>query len=100
MPACREDLWLEHAAAREAISLAWQQHRQALGELSGVRRGRSGEGVFGPDIVAAEGFDLCRVDLILGIGGIFTGTPQLATAAKSLLYRFNRVRCKRNGSIL
>ncbi|HOY67869.1 MAG TPA: glutamate mutase L [Candidatus Ozemobacteraceae bacterium] len=85
IPDSREELLLEQATAREAIRLAFGQHRSLAAELKGTRReGRiddllsrepSGESVVHPG----------RLGLIIGSGGVLSHAPSRGQAAAILI---------------
>ncbi len=87
VPQLREDLIVEQAVAREALRLAFAQHRAFTGELKGVQRARSIGDAFRQD--EAEGrSELMELGLLIGSGGVLSNAPHRAQAALMLVDAF------------
>ncbi len=88
VPQLLEELVLEQAVAREALRLAFQQHRGFASGLKGVHRAHGMGDAFhqaGPDATLA---DMMRLGLIIGSGGVLSHAPRRAQAALMLIDAF------------
>jgi uncharacterized protein (TIGR01319 family) len=88
IPQLMEDLKLEQAIAREALRLAFEQHKQLAVGLKGVRQDR---GIADAFAQAASGhglIDMRRLDLLVGSGGVLSHAPRRAQAAMMLVDAF------------
>lgn len=87
IPQTLGDLQVEHAAAREALRLAFEQHKLLATELKGVQRRRDIADAF-----AAGGarslVDMMALDLIVGSGGVLSHAPRRAQAALMMIDAF------------
>ncbi len=85
IPETPGDLALEQAVAREAIRLAFEQHRALASGLKGVRRERS----IGDLLVQVKSnesaIDPRRLGLIIGSGGVLSHAPSRVQAALLLI---------------
>ncbi|MDD4003662.1 MAG: glutamate mutase L [Elusimicrobiaceae bacterium] len=82
-----EDLMIEHAVAREALRLAFEQHCRLATEIKGVGRERTIADAFAQS--AAGGIvDLVKLDYIIGSGGILARAPRRAQALLMMLDAF------------
>ncbi len=87
LPELREELLVEHAVAREALALAFRQHRAFATGLKGVHKDRAMGDAFrqaGPGSLA----DRMRLGLIIGSGGVLSHAPRRAQAALMLIDAF------------
>ena len=84
IPQTLEDLKIEHALAREALRLAFAQHRQLAVGLRGVHRERSISDVFRQE--GAESLiDMMTCDMIIGSGGVLSHAPRRSQAMMLLM---------------
>jgi len=81
------DLILEQALAREALSLAFEQHRQLATGLKGVQRERDISEAFA-QASAGSLVDMARLDLLVGSGGALSHAPRRAQAMMMLIDGF------------
>jgi len=85
IPDTRAELVLEQATAREAIRLAFAQHRNLAVELKGTRRDRQIDNLLareGPgDSLVHPG----RIGLLIGSGGVLSHAPSRGQAAAILI---------------
>ncbi len=85
VPESVEDLWLEQAAGREAMSLALAHHRQLAGEDGGEGRSRNVAEAFRPDEDTWAARLTAEVELIVGAGGALAHAPRPEMAALLLI---------------
>jgi len=87
IPQTLYDLTIEHAAAREALRLAFEQHKMLATELKGVQRQRDIADAFGAG--GAETLvDMMALDLIVGSGGVLSHAPRRSQAALMMIDAF------------
>jgi uncharacterized protein (TIGR01319 family) len=80
-------LMLEQAVAREALRLAFEQHRMLASGLKGVQRQRDIADAFGAG--GAETLvDMMSLDLIVGSGGVLSHAPRRSQSAMMLIDSF------------
>lgn len=89
LPQLLSDLLVEQAAAREALRLAFAQHRAfATRRLMGVHRRRTIGDAFRQDDADESLVDLLHLDLLIGSGGVLSHAPRRAQAALMLVDAF------------
>ena len=81
------ELVVEQALAREAISLAFQQHRSLVTGLKGTQRQRDISEAF-DQAGAASLIDMQALDLLVGSGGVLSHAPRRAQAMMMLMDAF------------
>lgn len=80
-------LMVEQAVAREALRLAFEQHKVLASELKGVQRQRDISDAFGA--AGAETLvDMMALDLIVGSGGVLSHAPRRSQAAMMMIDAF------------
>lgn len=80
-------LKVEQAVAREALRLAFEQHKLLASELKGVQRQRDIADAFGAG--GAETLvDMMALDLIVGSGGVLSHAPRRSQAAMMMIDAF------------
>lgn len=88
IPHTLEDLLLEQAIAREALSLAFEHHKTLAVGLRGVQRQRT----IGEAFQQASGeetyLDMMEVDMIVGSGGALSHAPRRVQSAVMMLDSF------------
>jgi len=87
IPQTPEDLILEQAIAREAIRLAFIQHKSFATILKGVQRVRTIAEVFEQEGKATL-VNLLTLDMIIGSGGVLSHAPRRNQAAMMMLDAF------------
>ncbi len=87
IPQTLVDLTVEHAAAREALRLAFEQHKLLATELKGVQRQRDIADAFGA-AGAQSLVDMMALDLIVGSGGVLSHAPRRTQAALMMIDAF------------
>ncbi|MEI7482912.1 MAG: glutamate mutase L [Elusimicrobiota bacterium] len=76
IPATVEDLQVEHAVAREALRLAFDQHKALAVGLKGVQQERSISDAFDQTASGASLINLMNLNYIIGSGGILAHSPR------------------------
>ena len=88
IPQQLEELQLEHALAREALRLAFVQHRALAVGLKGVQSERTLSDVFEQSATGESLIDMTALDLLVGSGGVLSHAPRRAQAAAMLIDAF------------
>ncbi len=76
IPQTIEDLQIEHAVAREALRLAFDQHRALAVGLKGVQQERSISDAFEQTSSGATLINVMKLNYIIGSGGILAHSPR------------------------
>ncbi|MFH1008761.1 MAG: glutamate mutase L [Candidatus Latescibacterota bacterium] len=76
IPQSLEELKIEQAVAREALRLAFEQHRALAVGLKGIQQERSIGDVFEQKATGGSLVNMWRCDLIVGSGGILSHAPR------------------------
>ncbi|MCX5785188.1 MAG: glutamate mutase L [Elusimicrobia bacterium] len=76
IPQTVEDLQIEHAVAREALRLAFDQHKSLAVGLKGVQQERSISDAFEQTASGASLINIMRLDYVIGSGGILAHSPR------------------------
>ena len=88
IPHSLEELMVEQALSREALRLAFVQHKQMAVGLRGVQRERTVSDTFeqkgGDDTIV----DMMTLDLLIGSGGVLSHAPRRNQAAMMLVDAF------------
>jgi uncharacterized protein (TIGR01319 family) len=85
IPQDLRDLWIEHAASREALRLAFEHHRSLAREMVGVAQQRSVGDIFEQQGGGRSLVNLMALDMIVGSGGVLAHAPEMAQTALMLL---------------
>ena len=85
IPQTLADLALEQAVAREALRLAFEQHKALAVGLRGVQRERTIADAFEQEEGRKSLIDLYRIDLIIGSGGILSHAPRRVQAMMMMI---------------
>ena len=88
VPQLLEELKIEQAIAREALRLAFAQHKQLAVGLKGVQRGRTISESFDESMSGQTLIDMSRLDLLVGSGGVLSHAPRRSQAMLMLLDAF------------
>lgn len=88
IPQLLEELIVEHAIAREALRLAFEQHKQFATELKGVQQHRTIAEAFTQTASGKSLVDMMALDLLVGSGGVLSHAPQRNQAAMMLIDGF------------
>ena len=76
IPQALGELIIEGAIAREALRLAFDQHKQLAVELRGVQQQRTISEAFAQSETGATLVDMLSLDLIVGSGGVLSHAPR------------------------
>ena len=88
IPQTMEELIIEQAVAREALRLAFEQHRNFAVSLKGVQQLRTISDTFDQQTGGQTLVDLMNLDLIIGSGGVLSHAPNRSQAALMLMDAF------------
>lgn len=88
IPQTVEELIIEQAVAREALRLAFEQHRNFAVELKGVQQLRTISDTFDQRTGGQTLVDLMNLDLIIGSGGVLSHAPRRSQAALMMVDAF------------
>ncbi len=88
IPQTLDDLVFEQAVAREALRLAYQQHRQFAVSLRGVQQQRTVGDLFAQKASGQTIIDPMRLDLLVGSGGVLSHAPRMEQTAAMLIDAF------------
>ena len=76
IPQILEELIIEQAIAREALRLAFDQHKQLAVELRGVQQQRTISEAFSQSETGGTLVNMLALDLIVGSGGVLSHAPR------------------------
>jgi len=88
IPQTHEALVFEQAVAREALRLAFEQHRAFATSLKGVQQQRTVGDAFKQQEAGASLVDRMRMDLLVASGGVLSHAPRMEQTAMMLLDSF------------
>lgn len=88
IPQQLDGLKIEQAVAREALRLAFDQHRLLATGLKGVQRERDIAAAFSTDVTGETFINMMDLDLLVGSGGVLSHTPRRAQAAMMMIDAF------------
>ena len=88
IPQLLDELKIEQAIAREALRLAFAQHKALATGLKGVQRTRTVSDAFDESSSGETVIDLRALDLLVGSGGVLSHAPRRAQAAMMLIDAF------------
>ena len=88
IPQTLEALVFEQAVAREALRLAYQQHKEFATTLKGVQQQRTVGDVFSQQIGGQSLVDNMRLDLLVASGGVLSHAPRMSQTALMLIDSF------------
>ncbi len=88
IPSSLEDLRIEQAIAREALRLAFEQHKSMAVGLKGVQQERTISDAFAQTMTGETLIDLMNLNLIVGSGGILSHAPRRNQAALMMIDAF------------
>ncbi len=88
IPQSLKELQLEQAIAREALRLAFVQHRSMAVSLKGVQQERTISDAFSQSATGESLIDMMNCDLIVGSGGALSHAPRRNQAAFMLIDGF------------
>ncbi|RME88700.1 MAG: methylaspartate mutase [Planctomycetota bacterium] len=85
IPQILEELKLEQAIAREALRLAYEQHKEFATTLKGVQQDRDVGSAFEQTASGQTLIDPMKLGLVVGSGGVLSHAPRRSQAAMMLL---------------
>jgi hypothetical protein len=88
IPHTLEELIVEQALAREALRLAFEQHKQMAVGLRGVQKERTVSDTFEQTGSDATIVDMMALDLLIGSGGVLSHAPRRHQSAMMLIDAF------------
>ena len=88
IPQSAEALVFEQAVAREALRLAYQQHKEFATTLKGVQQQRTVGDVFSQEVGGASIVDGMKLDLLVASGGVLSHAPRMHQTAMMLVDAF------------
>ena len=88
IPQTLEELIIEGAIAREALRLAFDQHKQLAVELRGVQQQRTISEAFSQSETGATLVDMLSLDLMVGSGGVLSHAPRRNQAMLMMIDAF------------
>ncbi|MBE0433680.1 glutamate mutase L [candidate division WOR-3 bacterium] len=88
IPHTLEDLKIEQAIAREALRLAFEQHKSMAVGLKGVQQERTISDAFDQSMTGETLIDLMKLNLLIGSGGILSHAPRRHQAAVMMIDAF------------
>ncbi|MGQ0633797.1 MAG: glutamate mutase L [Planctomycetaceae bacterium] len=88
IPQTREALIFEQAVAREALRLAYRQHKEFAVTLKGEKREHSVGDAFRQEAGGRSLVDNMRLDLLVASGGVLSHAPRMQQTAAMLIDAF------------
>ncbi|MEO0094609.1 MAG: glutamate mutase L [candidate division WOR-3 bacterium] len=88
IPHTLEDLKIEQAIAREALRLAFEQHKSMAVGLKGVQQERTISDTFAQTMTGETLIDLMALNLLIGSGGILSHAPRRNQSALMMIDAF------------
>jgi uncharacterized protein (TIGR01319 family) len=88
IPQTLEDLMVEQALCREALRLAFDQHRLMAVGLKGVQQQRTIADLFTQAATGRTLVDMLGLDMIVGSGGVLSHAPRRSQAALMMIDSF------------
>ncbi|MDG1361170.1 MAG: glutamate mutase L [Phycisphaerales bacterium] len=88
IPQSGEALVFEQAVAREALRLAYQQHKEFATTLKGVQQQRTVGDVFSQEVGGSSIVDGMTLDLLVASGGVLSHAPRMQQTAMMLIDAF------------
>ena len=88
IPQTLQELILEQAIAREALRLAFEQHKQLAVELRGVQQQRTISEAFDQAESGQTLVDMLSLDMLVGSGGVLSHAPRRQQAMLMLIDAF------------
>lgn len=88
IPQTLDELLIEQAICREALRLAFVQHRQMAVGLRGVQQQRTIGDAFSQRLTGRTLVDMMSLDMIVGSGGVLSHSPRRVQSALMMLDAF------------
>ncbi|MCP4710201.1 MAG: methylaspartate mutase, partial [Planctomycetes bacterium] len=88
IPQSLAELMIEHAVAREALRLAFEQHKSLAVGLKGIQQDRTISDTFEQSMTGETLINLMDLDLIVGSGGVLSHAPRRTQSAQMMIDAF------------
>lgn len=88
IPQTLEELQIEQAVSREALRLAFEQHKLLAVGLKGVHQERTISDAFEQKATGATLVNLMGLDMLIGSGGVLSHAPRRSQAAMMMMDAF------------
>jgi uncharacterized protein (TIGR01319 family) len=88
IPDSLEELAIEQAISREALRLAFEQHKALAVGLKGVQQARTISDTFAQDESGSTLVNLADLDLLVGSGGVLSHAPRRVQSAMMMIDAF------------
>lgn len=88
IPHTLEDLQVEQSISREALRLAFEQHKSMAVGLKGIQQERTISDAFSQTMTGETLIDLTSLNLIIGSGGVLSHAPRRNQAALMMIDAF------------
>jgi len=88
IPQSMEELVFEQAIAREALRLAFVQHRSFASELKGVQQQRTIADAFDQKSSGGSIVDMMQLNMLIGSGGVLSHAPRRQQSALMMIDAF------------
>jgi uncharacterized protein (TIGR01319 family) len=88
IPQSREALIFEQAVAREALRLAYQQHKEFATTLKGIQQQRSVGDTFSQEVGGQSIVNNMKLNLLVASGGVLSHAPRMHQTAMLLIDAF------------
>ena len=88
IPQTLRELQIEQAIAREALRLAFEQHKSMAVGLKGIQQERTISDTFAQTATGATLVDMLSLNLLVGSGGVLSHAPRRCQAALMLIDAF------------
>jgi uncharacterized protein (TIGR01319 family) len=88
IPQTLQELIIEQAVAREALRLAFEQHKSLAVGLKGVQQQRTISDAFSQTQTGKTLVDMMSLDMIIGSGGVLSHAPRRSQSAMMMIDAF------------
>lgn len=88
IPQTKDDLQIEQAIAREALRLAFIQHKNFATGLKGIQQERTISDTFAQTLAGETLVDMMQLDILVGSGGALSHAPRRTQAAHMMIDAF------------
>jgi len=88
IPHTQEDLKIEQGIAREALRLAFEQHKSMAVGLKGIQQERTISDTFAQSMTGETLIDMKALNLLIGSGGVLSHAPRRNQAALMMIDAF------------
>lgn len=89
IPQSLDELMVEQAAAREALRLAFEQHKALAVGLKGIQQQRDVSDVFDQTLTGQTLVNLQDLNMIIGSGGVLSHAPRRSQSALMMMDAFS-----------